>query len=216
MPAITGRFADILRPLVLACWNNAPSTRPASRMLSDALRPSVVKDEFGEMATVDGLSNIRSTSRVSTPVSYLRVSSSTTDEKQNHRRSGANHLATPTVFRPLQPQSSHAHQSVPTNTPTTTFSSSSSSSTSSYKMSSEGVLLRPDWLRPPRILIVDNTSAFQETGARALEDYGCVVESAKDGARAMDMCDWSNTRFDLVFMVRPLSPLLQYQEVQGF
>ncbi|KAH8099662.1 kinase-like domain-containing protein, partial [Cristinia sonorae] len=46
MPAITGRYADILRPLVITCWNGSPSTRPNAKVLADTLRPSaMVKDE---------------------------------------------------------------------------------------------------------------------------------------------------------------------------
>ena len=53
MPAITGTFADVLRPLIITCWNGTPSTRPNANMVVDALRQSTTKEEFK-----DGLNDV--------------------------------------------------------------------------------------------------------------------------------------------------------------
>lgn len=196
MPAMTGKFADILRPLMITCWNGTPSTRPVARVLVETLRPNVViKDEFESSGACDDTANGYASfaSKVSTPVSYLRMGSATDSVDRGRTLSRARQTTTPsvssTVFRPLQ---SRADRDQPSDTP---------SLPSTSKSKPEGVFLKPDWQRPPRILIVDNTSSFQEFGKNLLEDYGCIVEQAHDGAQAMGICDWNHTRFDLVFMV---------------
>lgn len=213
MPTMTGKFADTLRPLITTCWNGTPSTRPTAKVLVDALRPNIVKaectDDVAEVLHGVGtlgcagdtfLSGTTGMTRVSPPVSYLRMSSVLAYESKDIRREGAsstprgrsrdvNPLTASAVFRPLQPRASNQeHRLAP-------------SLSSAPSKLSDGVFLEPDWQRAPRILVVDNIALLQDTAKKLLESYGCIVEVANDGAKAMDTCDWNKTKFDLVLMV---------------
>ncbi|TCD66812.1 hypothetical protein EIP91_000948 [Steccherinum ochraceum] len=205
MPSIlsssaSSSFGGVLRSLMITCWNGAPATRPTAHVLVETLRPGVaVKEEFGS-----GFAGI---GRVATPESYLRMSSARDGNEDCERtktkgtRPSSNVLGTSTVFRPLQPQSLPP-LIIPSN-PITTSSSSRrhrTASTSRPAPPPEPRVPQFEWTKSPLVLVIDDTPAFHDSASRVLEDFGCIVEWARDGAQAMGMCDWSKTIFDMVFM----------------
>ena len=66
----------------------------------------------------------------------------------------------------------------------------------------------PPWSTTPRVLIVDDDQVSRELCTKYVQCHGCSVDLASDGASAVNKMNVE--KFDLVFMVRPVSPFLAH------
>ena len=64
--------------------------------------------------------------------------------------------------------------------------------------------LTPTWSATPRVFIVEDDQVSQDLCTQYLQDYGCSVELASDGASAVNKMNVE--KFDLVLMVRVVPP----------
>ncbi|KAJ8522893.1 hypothetical protein ONZ45_g600 [Pleurotus djamor] len=58
--------------------------------------------------------------------------------------------------------------------------------------------VEPVWAVSPRVLLVDDDAVVQKLSTRLLRIFGCIIDSATDGAAAVDKMN--NAIYDLVFM----------------
>ena len=63
----------------------------------------------------------------------------------------------------------------------------------------------PSWSTTPRVLVVEDDQVSRNLCTKYVEDYGCSVDLAFDGASAVNKVNIE--KFDLVLMVRTLFPL---------
>ncbi|TCD71574.1 hypothetical protein EIP91_007321 [Steccherinum ochraceum] len=59
---------------------------------------------------------------------------------------------------------------------------------------------RPRWSSPPRVLLVDDDAVYRMLSGRLLKVFGCTIDTADDGRRAVDVLRMNQGKYDLVFM----------------
>jgi len=85
-------------------------------------------------------------------------------------------------------------------------------------MSGDVVPQKPEptlaWSTTPRVLVVEDDQVCRNLCTKYTQDYGCSVDLAFDGASAVNKMNIE--KFDLVFMVRAVSPSLAHSRFDHY